>query len=60
MKKPTHLIISLSHPASSNFIEFSNNFYDFQMNIRNKQRGLYPSHIMLDYTSKPATGKKKL
>ena len=41
-------------------LEFSNNFYDFQMNIRNKQRGLYPSHIMLDYTSKPATGKKKL
>ena len=27
IKKPTHLIISLSHPASSNFIELSNNFF---------------------------------
>jgi len=41
-------------------LEFSNQYYDFQMNIRNKQSGLYPSHIMLDYDSKPATGKKKL
>lgn len=41
-------------------LEFSNSYFDFQMNIRNKQSGLYPSHIMLDYTSKPATGKKKL
>tara|TARA_Y100000389_G_C17385992_1_gene477055 strand:+ start:38 stop:1192 length:1155 start_codon:yes stop_codon:yes gene_type:complete len=41
-------------------LEFSNQYFDFQMNIRNKQSGLYPSHIMLDYTSKPATGKKKL
>ena len=41
-------------------LEFSNQFYDFKMNIRNKQGGLYPSHIMLDYKSKPPTGKKKL
>ena len=41
-------------------LEFSNQYFDFQMNIRNKQRQLYPSHIMLDYTSKPATGKQKL
>ena len=41
-------------------LEFSNQYFDFQMNIRNKQSGLYPSHIMLDYNSKPATGKKKL
>ena len=41
-------------------LEFSNQYFDFQMNIRNKQSGLYPSHIMLDYTSKAATGKKKL
>ena len=32
-------------------IEFSNNYYDFKMNIRNKQSGVYPSHIMMDYTS---------
>ena len=38
-------------------VEFSNNYYDFKMNIRNKQSGQYPSHIMLDYTSKPAIGK---
>ena len=41
-------------------LEFSNQYFDFQMNIRNKQRELYPSHIMLDYTSKAATGKVKL
>ena len=41
-------------------VQFSNQYFDFQMNIRNKQSGLYPSHIMLDYTSKPATGKEEL
>ena len=41
-------------------VEFSNRFYDFSMNIRNKQSGIYPSHIMLDYESKPATGKELL
>ena len=41
-------------------LEFSNQYFDFTMNIRNKQRELYPSHIMLDYDSKPATGKMKL
>jgi hypothetical protein len=38
-------------------IVFSNQYFDFKMNIRNKQSGVYPSHIMCDYTSKPATGK---
>ena len=32
-------------------IEFENRYYFFSMNIRNKQSGIYPSHIMLDYTS---------
>ncbi len=41
-------------------LEFSNQYFDFQMNIRNKQSGLYPSHIMLDYDSKTETGKVKL
>ena len=41
-------------------IEFSNPYFDFTMNIRNKQRGLYPSHIMLDYKSKDAIGKTKI
>jgi len=41
-------------------LEFSNQYFHFQMNIRNKQSGLYPSHIMLDYDSKPATGKVRL
>ena len=27
IKKPIHLIISLSHPASSNYMELSNNFF---------------------------------
>lgn len=38
-------------------IVFSNQYFDFKINIRNKQGGLYPSHIMCDYKSKPATGK---
>ena len=41
-------------------IEFSNQYYDFKVNIRNKQGGKYPSHIMMDYNSKPAVGKTKL
>ena len=41
-------------------IEFSNQYFDFKVNIRNKQSGLYPSHIMCDYKSKAATGKKLL
>lgn len=41
-------------------IVFSNTYFDFKVNIRNKQGGQYPSHIMCDYTSKSATGKKLL
>lgn len=41
-------------------ISFSNKYFDFKVNIRNKQSGLYPSHIMCDYTSKQATGKELL
>ena len=41
-------------------ISFSNSFFDFTVNIRNKQSGRYPSHIICDYKSKPATGKKLL
>lgn len=38
-------------------IEFSNKHYDFKINIRNKQSGQYPSHIMLDYKTKEIPGK---
>ena len=38
-------------------VQFSNQYFDFKLNIRNKQSGLYPSHIMLDYTTKDAIGK---
>ena len=31
-------------------IEFGNTYYNFKVNIRNKQGGNYPSHIMMDYT----------
>lgn len=41
-------------------IVFGNQYFDFKVNIRNKQGGLFPSHIMCDYKSKPATGKKLL
>ena len=41
-------------------MEFSNGYFDFKLNIRNKQGGLYPSHLMLDYKSKYATGKEQI
>ena len=41
-------------------MEFSNAYFDFKLNIRNKQGGLYPSHLMLDYKSKGATGKQQI
>ena len=41
-------------------MEFSNGYFDFKLNIRNKQGGLYPSHLMLDYKSKLATGKHQI
>lgn len=41
-------------------IEFSNQYYDFKLNIRNKQGGKYPSHMMLDYITKNIPGKVKL
>ena len=41
-------------------VDFSNQYFDFTLNIRNKQRGLYPSHIMLDYTSKKSIGKTNI
>ena len=41
-------------------IEFETDYFAFKVNIRNKQRGLYPSHIMLDYTTKDAIGKTNI
>jgi hypothetical protein len=41
-------------------MEFSNSYFDFKLNIRNKQGGIYPSHLMLDYKSKLATGKEQI
>lgn len=38
-------------------MKFSNNYFDFKLNIRNKQSGVYPSHFMLDYHSKKALNK---
>jgi len=39
---------------------FSNSYFEFKLNIRNKQSGLYPSHLMMDYKSLAGTGKEKL
>ena len=39
-------------------MKFSNPYFDFKLNIRNKQGGVAPTHFLLDYTSKAATGKK--
>ena len=41
-------------------MKFSNQYFDFKLNIRNKQSGVAPTHFLLDYTSKPATGKQLL
>lgn len=41
-------------------ITFSNSYFDFTVNIRNKQSGLYPSHIMCDYKSKAGIKKTTL
>jgi hypothetical protein len=41
-------------------IEFSNQHFDFKLNIRNKQSGIYPSHMMLDYKTKSIPGKVTL
>ena len=41
-------------------MKFSNQYFDFKLNIRNKQGGICPTHFLLDYTSKEATGKKLL
>ena len=41
-------------------MKFSNAYFDFKLNIRNKQGGIAPTHFLLDYTSKEATGKKLL
>ena len=38
-------------------VEFHSDYFDFKLNIRNKQSGVYPSHVMLDYKSKEALGK---
>ena len=39
---------------------FSNSYFEFKLNIRNKQAGLYPSHLMMDYKSLSGTDKIKL
>lgn len=41
-------------------VVFRNEYYEFKMNIRNKQSGFYPSHIMLDYKSLAKLPKVKL
>lgn len=41
-------------------IEFENPYFKFKLNIRNKQGGTYPSHIMLDYVSKAGLNKTRL
>ena len=38
-------------------IEVVTKMYIFKINIRNKQGGLYPSHIMCDYKANPAYAK---
>lgn len=41
-------------------MEFSNQFFDFKLNIRNKSGKIYPSHLLVDYKSKPGTNKQRL
>jgi hypothetical protein len=41
-------------------MKFKNNYFEFKLNIRNKQSGVYPSHFLLDYKSLAGTGKVTL
>ena len=41
-------------------MRFGNTFFDFKLNIRNKQSGVYPSHFLMDYTSKSGLNKTTL
>ena len=41
-------------------MKFKNNYFEFKLNIRNKQSGVYPTHFLLDYKSLPGTGKVTL
>tara|TARA_R110002020_G_scaffold130733_1_gene292338 strand:- start:74 stop:1249 length:1176 start_codon:yes stop_codon:yes gene_type:complete len=45
-------------PAKRVDLELSNSYFDLKINIRNKQSGIYPTHIMCDYKSKDVTGWK--
>jgi len=38
-------------------MKFGNSYFDFKLNIRNKQSGVYPSHLMMDYKSKSGLNK---
>jgi hypothetical protein len=41
-------------------MRFGNSFFEFKLNIRNKQSGVYPSHFLMDYTSKAGLNKTTL
>jgi len=41
-------------------MRFGNSFFEFKLNIRNKQSGVYPSHFLMDYTSKSGLNKTTL
>ena len=41
-------------------MRFGNSFFEFKLNIRNKQSGVYPSHFLMDYTSKSGLDKTTL
>jgi hypothetical protein len=41
-------------------MKFKNNYFEFKLNIRNKQSGVYPTHFLLDYKSLAGTGKVTL
>lgn len=49
---------SLTGSAKRVDLELSNSYFDLKINIRNKQSGIYPTHIMCDYKSKDVTGWK--
>ena len=58
--KTYHINVNKDGKGKRIDMAFSNQYFDFKLNIRNKQGGLYPSHLMVDYKSKSSTGKQRI
>ena len=58
MKRLVLILIMFSF-FSKGYTDYSKLAYDFKFNIRNKQGGLHPTHLMCDYKPNPAGASLK-